>query len=101
MEINQKNRPWLKTTKQGNRYQKPSSWFYHSSEWKRIRAAKLAKDPYCECDNCKGKKIPAQMVDHIRRIEEGGSMTDFNNLQSMTNSCHARKSAIESNKSRK
>lgn len=101
MQINPKKRPWTPETNQGTRYKKASSWFYHSSEWKRIRAAKLAKNPYCECDQCAGKMNPAHMVDHIKRIEEGGSMTDFGNLQSMSNSCHARKSARESNESRK
>lgn len=101
MIINTVKRPWKKDSNYGTRYQKPSSGFYHSSTWKNIRAAKLAKDPYCECDKCQGKKIKAEMVDHIKRIEDGGSPTDMSNLQSMTNNCHHRKCAFERNEQHK
>lgn len=75
--------------------------FYNSSEWKKIRAAYLAQNPYCECDECKGKKIKAEMVDHIRPIKQGGSRTDWSNLQAMTNRCHNKKRAFESNEAQK
>jgi 5-methylcytosine-specific restriction protein A len=98
MVITNIKRPWIKANNQGKRYNPDP--FYQSSEWKAIRKAKLTKDPYCECDKHKGKKVKAEMVDHIVRIKAGGSSTDPNNLQSLTNRCHARKSAKESNESR-
>lgn len=72
--------------------------FYTSALWRSIRAQKLKKNPYCECLDCVGKNIPADMVDHIKPIEEGGSPTDMSNLQSMRNHpCHDRKRANEKN----
>jgi 5-methylcytosine-specific restriction protein A len=95
MIIKEVKRFWIKEAKHGKRYS-PNP-FYQSQGWKRIRAAKLQKDPYCECDACKGKKAPAEMVDHKIPISLGGSPTDMSNLQSMTNNCHNAKSAKEKN----
>lgn len=94
MIIQSIKRPWQKHN-QGTRYNPDP--FYHTREWKSIRKAKLRQDPYCECPDCKGKKIPATMVDHITPIKQGGSRTEMSNLQSMTDSCHAKKSAREKN----
>lgn len=70
--------------------------FYRTPEWRRTRAAFLQSHPNCvEC----GKK--AEMVDHRKRILDGGEKHDWNNLQAMCNKCHASKSAKESNESRK
>jgi len=95
MKIESIKRPWEKQGKYGKRYNPDP--FYQSNEWKTIRARKLSMSPYCECENCKGKNIKAEMVDHIIPISQGGSPTDMNNLQSMRNRCHHRKSAIEKN----
>jgi 5-methylcytosine-specific restriction endonuclease McrA len=96
MEINPLKRPWEKKVNQGTRYN-ADPW-YHSSEWKRIRAAFLAAHPYCECEKCGGKQIEAEMADHIKPIKQGGSRTDWSNLQALTNKCHFRKSAKDKNK---
>lgn len=54
--------------------------------------------PYCECPDCVGKKVIADMVDHRIPIELGGNELDINNLQSMRNHpCHDRKRAREKN----
>lgn len=97
MKIEALKRPWSKTTSsQGATYTDTS--FYRSAPWRALRARKLAQDPYCECDDCKGKKVPADLVDHIQPIELGGVALDINNLQSMRNHpCHDRKRAIEKN----
>src|SRR5690242_2073611 len=95
MKIETISRPWQKKASHGTRYN-PNP-FYHSQEWKRIRAIKLQQSPYCECDKCNGKKIIANTVDHITPISLGGSPTDTNNLMSMTSSCHNAKSAREKN----
>ena len=96
MKIEPLNTPWSKPRNQGNTYTDTS--FYRSKAWRELRARKLRQDPYCQCPDCEGKRIPADMVDHIQRIEDGGSPLDINNLQSMRNHpCHDRKRAREKN----
>lgn len=96
MEIKSVKRPWLKNTSQGATYTNTS--FYVSKAWRELRARKLAMSPYCECDDCKGKKVKADMCDHVIPIELGGAPLDINNLQSMRNHpCHDRKRAREKN----
>lgn len=96
MEIKSIKRPWQKAVSQGRTYTDTS--FYCSKAWRTLRARKLQISPYCECDDCKGKKVPADMVDHIKPIELGGNALDINNLQSMRNHpCHDRKRAAEKN----
>lgn len=99
MQIVTLKRPWIKSQSQGKRYNPDP--FYQSSEWKAVRKAKLTKDPYCECEQHKGMKVKADVVDHILRIKAGGSKTDMSNLQSLTNKCHAIKSAKEANELRR
>jgi 5-methylcytosine-specific restriction protein A len=94
MIIPERKRPWIKRTQ--TRYN-PDPW-YNSAEWKATRARKLELNPFCECDQCAGKRVKAEMVDHIQPIKEGGSRTDMSNLQSLTNRCHARKSAQDKNR---
>jgi 5-methylcytosine-specific restriction endonuclease McrA len=63
-----------------------------------MRALKLKQSPYCECPDCVGKKVIADMCDHIVPIELGGAALDMSNLQSMRNHpCHDRKRAREKN----
>lgn len=97
MEIKSIRRPWLKNlSSQGATYTDTS--FYRSKPWRDLRARKLRQDPYCECDDCKGNMVLADMVDHIVPIELGGTALDINNLQSMrSHPCHDRKRAREKN----
>jgi 5-methylcytosine-specific restriction endonuclease McrA len=96
MEIKSISRPWIKNVSQGKTYTDTS--FYRTNAWRALRDRKLKQDPYCECDDCKGKKVPANMVDHTIPIELGGAALDINNLQSMRNHpCHDRKRAREKN----
>lgn len=96
MRIESIHRPSSPNRSQGATYTDTS--FYRSKRWRSLRAHKLSINPYCECNDCKGKHIPADMVDHIHRIEDGGAPLDINNLQSMRNHpCHDRKRANEKN----
>ena len=96
MEIKSIRRPWQKASNQGSTYTDNS--FYRSTAWRNLRALKLQRNPYCECPDCVGKKVEADMVDHIVRIEDGGAALDMSNLQSMRNHpCHDRKRAREKN----
>lgn len=54
---------------------------------------KLEQQPMCEECERRGRLTPAQMVDHIVPINKGGAPLDMDNLQSLCNACHARKSA--------
>lgn len=65
--------------------------FYNSENWKRLRRMKLYKNPLCEWCN----KV-ANVVDHIKRLREGGSRNDLLNLQSLCSSCHNKKRGQES-----
>jgi hypothetical protein len=96
MQINDIHRPWQSKVNQGATYTDTS--FYRSTAWRKLRAYKLQINPYCECPECVGKNIKADMVDHIQRIEDAGEALDINNLQSMRNHpCHDRKRAREKN----
>lgn len=98
MIIKQSNVPWNKKKSQGRVYKTTSTFDYTNTRWRALRADKLRINPYCQCPDCEGKKVKADMVDHIKRIEDNGDPYDFNNLQSMRNHpCHDRKRAREKN----
>lgn len=98
MIIKQSNIPWNKNKSQGKVYKTPSTFNYTNSTWRALRTEKLRINPYCQCEECNGKNIKADMVDHIIPIEQGGDPYDMNNLQSMRNHpCHDRKRAKEKN----
>ena len=77
------------------RRESPSKRGYDAA-WQRLRAAKLAADPLCECDDCKrhGWLVPADVVDHIQPIEERPDLRlDWSNLRSMAKAHHDRRTA--------
>jgi hypothetical protein len=87
-----------KTKSQGRTYKHENSFDYTNPKWRVLRARKLISNPYCECPDCEGKKVKADMVDHKVRIEDGGDPYAWDNLQSMRNHpCHDRKRAREKN----
>lgn len=50
----------------------------------------LRRHPACmECDTI------AAVIDHIKPVNQGGSIWDENNLQAMCKSCHDKKTAKE------
>lgn len=74
---------------------KTTDRFYTSKAWRTLRKWHLSNNPYCaECERNNINTL-AQMVDHIEPIEQGGEKLNEDNLQSMCNSCHAKKSAKE------
>jgi len=69
--------------------------FYDSALWKRVRAQVLREDPYCrECRRNK-RIVLADVVDHIDRIQAGGSRLAASNLQPLCHPCHNAKRARE------
>jgi 5-methylcytosine-specific restriction endonuclease McrA len=99
LNINGIKRPWERQVKQGNRYNPDS--FYTSTAWRKARAAFLAAYPWCVTCLEEGRKVYATTVDHINRIKAGGDRLNPDNFQSLCGSCHARKSASESNERHK
>lgn len=72
-----------------------NSKFYQSRQWRKVRALFVSLNPLCvKCEE-RGLVVPVAEVDHIKPIRLGGAEFDFENLQSLCKSCHARKSASE------
>jgi 5-methylcytosine-specific restriction endonuclease McrA len=72
--------------------------FYRSPEWSFARTQQLMREPNCEAPGC-GK--PATHVDHILNRAEGGADLVAENLQSMCEEHHRRKTLAESHRGRK
>jgi 5-methylcytosine-specific restriction protein A len=80
-----------------NRYQRDrtAQTFYESGAWRKLRQMKLRESPFCELCRTGGTLVKATVVDHIIPIKQGGAPLDLENLQSLCNSCHSRKSTQE------
>ncbi len=64
--------------------------FYNSAKWRKTSKAFLKNNPLCiVCSR------PATITDHIKEIKDGGDRYSWENLQSMCNSCHNKKTAEE------
>lgn len=60
-----------------------------SKRWKRLRLMVLDEHPMCQCPNCDGKNLEANVVDHI--TPHRGDARLFwrrDNLQAMNKHCH-------------
>lgn len=88
-------RPWIPEKKPHEGYRHHNTKFYQSTAWRKLRKEKLRKNPICEQCIRIGLIIPAQVVDHIVPINKGGAALDIDNLQSLCNPCHNRKSAMD------
>jgi len=68
----------------------------YDADWRRLRDAKLAANPLCECEDCaRDKRVTvAQVVDHIQPIAERPELRlAWSNLRSMAKTCHDRHTA--------
>ncbi len=88
-------RPWLPQRKLHEGYRHHNTQFYQSTAWRKLRLVQLERQPLCEECLRHGRHTPAQMVDHITPINKGGAPFDLDNLQSLCNMCHCRKSAVD------
>jgi 5-methylcytosine-specific restriction endonuclease McrA len=63
--------------------------WYKSKRWKTMRAAQLARKPFCECRVCAGKFVRAEVADH-RQAHRGDPKLFFDaaNLMSLTKQHH-------------
>lgn len=67
--------------------------FYKTADWyARIRPRQLARAPLCEWPDC---NRPADTVDHIIPIKQGGPKRDPANLQSLCTDHHQVKRSAE------
>ena len=64
--------------------------FYSSAKWQRLRGWFIRRNPLCVL--C---LRPAEVVDHILAIKDGGEALSDANLQSLCNRCHQRKRGQE------
>lgn len=67
-----------------------SKAFYNSKEWWRVRTIVLRDNQFCV--NC---NRPADVVDHIKELIDGGAPLALENLQPLCHACHNKKTAEE------
>lgn len=78
---------------------KKADKFYLSVAWRRFRAWYLGKHPLCEqCLRDLRGPVPAQMVDHIIEVKDGGDRLSEDNAMSLCFHCHNVKTAAVQNK---
>ena len=93
---------WKKPQKPfANARKTDNSKFYQSTRWRKLRKMFVAENPVCVHCEAKGFTTPVAEVDHIIPLRLGGHPYDFNNLQSLCKSCHAKKSAKEGHQTKK
>jgi hypothetical protein len=70
---------------------------YCSAKWRKVRARKLAVDPFCSTCLLHGKMTPATDVDHLERVTGPNDPRFFlwEVLDSKCHSCHSRRTAVE------
>ena len=95
-----KPRSWIPKAKPQDR-QIDNSSFYHSKAWRMTRRFYIKNNALCEQCTREGRTTGGQMVDHIKQITLGGSRLDESNLQTLCNTCHAKKSSMEAIEYRK
>ena len=67
------------------RDQSPGRKFLHSTDWRKIRDAKLSRDPLCQMCQEKGLTVAAVLVHHI---DENQLNNDPSNHSSLCGPCH-------------
>lgn len=71
-----------------------ADWPYNTTTWKRLRAAHLSLSPLCIGCAAMGRATPANTVDHITAINDGGPpFPGHDGLASYCPSCHSAKTA--------
>ena len=94
-----KDRPWIPKRKRVQPLT-DNSKFYNSRRWRSLRNYYIQANPLCEQCKRENRITSGQCVDHIKPIRLGGLMTDTGNLQTLCNSCHAKKSGAEAHETR-
>lgn len=71
-----------------------ADWPYNTGAWQRLRRAHLALSPMCIGCEATGRLTPANTVDHVRPISDGGlPFPGHDGLASYCAPCHSAKTA--------
>lgn len=93
-----RKRPWIPapTKEQANHQGRTvRTKEYDSPRWRKVRKLHLQANPLCvECQK-EGRVTEATVLDHIKRVNDGGSFWDSSNHQGLCTSHHNKKSANE------
>lgn len=92
-----RKRPWISTSPQQQKHQgrQERTTEYDTTRWRKARKSFLSANPLCvECAK-EGKVTAANTVDHIKRVNDGGSFWNEDNWQGLCYKHHAKKSAQE------
>lgn len=74
----------------------------YDGAWYRLRHAYLLEHPFCECDEHRGKLVPAHVVDHREPIATHPHLRlEWTNLRAMAKRCHDRHTALTQGFARK
>ncbi|UWR22635.1 HNH endonuclease signature motif containing protein [Sulfitobacter sp. S190] len=69
-------------------------WPYCTTQWQKLRLAKLASSPVCIICEMRGFATEANTVDHITPIRKGGDpFPSLDGLMSLCGPCHSEKTA--------
>ena len=93
--IKQSEQSRLQGQKEYNRTKRENQDFYSSGLWTRVSKQYRKTNPLCVMCKSEGRATPAQCVDHIIEIKDGGSSLEASNLQSLCYSHHNTKSSQE------
>jgi len=96
-----KRKSWMPKKEEGQTRQYDNTAFYQSKQWRMTRNYYIKRNPLCEQCLRDNKTTSGQCVDHIKQVTKGGSKFDESNLQTLCNSCHAKKSGQEAMEYRK
>lgn len=67
-----------------------ADWPYNTTAWQKLRKAKLEADPLCHPCSLRGVLTPANTVDHVKAIADGGMpFPPLDGLMSMCPPCHS------------
>lgn len=80
--------------KRGRDYRPSPSRRGYDHQWRKVRDAVLRDEPLCRFCADNGITMPANEVDHIVPIAEGGERLDRANLRPLCKPCHSRHTAL-------
>jgi len=79
--------------KEYNRTKRKGNDFYHSAQWRKLRAWYVKQNPLCVFCKAEGRATPVKIVDHIIPLTAGGQALSVDNLQSTCLPHHNKKTA--------
>lgn len=88
---------WITKTKKKKRYGfkeehiSNNNKFYHSKDWKDLRAWYIKQFPICKWCEEEGIVTAGEEVDHIKEIEDGGEKLNQDNLMTLCKRHHRQK----------